>query len=363
MLLLFHLRNIAEQIGHSYGHHYGCRGLRVLQAGSLGGVAGQTHQQREDRAAEEAHDHQSAHLVLLLGSRDHGLGEDDREDVAIAVAHQCDRGPEHPLLRGEHEARHGHAHHQDDNGEEGADVDSAHEDGSREAAEGAEGEVDARSVLKLAERVARGAQALQENLRRHGVGAHVNAHMTHDGYEGKQDDGRAEHPHAGQYARGLVLGGFLLDGGHAEPQRGGHADEEEEQEEDTPAQAEGRRRGRGAPCRDERGDKRGDGLDKLTEGERGGQVALDQDRHERIERGLHDGVADAQQREGDVHQPELALLGRHETVEEGKEYGQRRDDDGEEHRLLTANLIHQHARGHGEDEKPEEYERGEEIGS
>ena len=76
-----------------------------------------------------------------------------------------------------------------------------------------------------------------------------------------------------------------------------------------------------------------------------------------------DGVADAQQREGDVHQPELALLGRHETVEEGKEYGQRRDDDGEEHRLLTADLIHQHARGHGEDEKPEEYERGEEIGS
>ena len=55
-------------------------------------IGSEAHQQREDRAAEQTHDHKSADLILTLRLMKHGLGENDGENVGVAVAYHRNHG-------------------------------------------------------------------------------------------------------------------------------------------------------------------------------------------------------------------------------------------------------------------------------
>ena len=96
---------------------------------------------------------------------------------------------------------------------------------------------------------------------------------------------------------------MLLNGSGTEQKDGGDADDHVDGEEDAPSQSEGGHGGSGSPHGDVGCHKGGDGFDKLPKGEGGGQsVALNHTRDERIEGSLHQGVADAEEREGNEHQ-------------------------------------------------------------
>ena len=79
--LMFHLGNIGKEVDHAHGHH---------QYGSHlpDGIAGKAHDEREHRAAEESHNHQSGHGILAFGHGKQCLGIDEGEDIGVAVAHK-----------------------------------------------------------------------------------------------------------------------------------------------------------------------------------------------------------------------------------------------------------------------------------
>ena len=53
-------------------------------------IGSEAHQQREDRAAEQTHDHKSADLILTLRLMKHGLGENDGENDGETVNEYAD---------------------------------------------------------------------------------------------------------------------------------------------------------------------------------------------------------------------------------------------------------------------------------
>ena len=247
---------------------------------------------------------------------------------------------------------HGSQHHDGAEDEEGAGRHFAKDEGAGKAAYGTENEVHAGGEAGLLKGQA---EPLHEYLGGGGVGAHVDAHMTHDAEEAEQDEGAAQQPQAAGYARSLV-GGLLLNGGNGEHGNRQQAAGGVNQEQHSPAQPEGGEAGCGAPNGQDGSQERGDGFHKLAQGEGGGQVlAADEVAHEGVERGLHDGVAYAQQGEGQEHR-DIAV------VKQGKHQREGGDNEAHEHGLLAAYLVHQHARGHGEYQEPEEDERGEEVG-
>ena len=70
-----------------------------------------------------------------------------------------------------------------------------------------------------------------------------------------------------------------------------------------PAQAERRNHSRCAPHRDIRSQERSDSVYKLSESQTTGQlIPTDDIREQRIQRSLHQGITDTQQRKGNKHQ-------------------------------------------------------------
>ena len=180
--------------------------------------------------------------------------------------------------------------------------------------------------------------------------------MAHNAQETEQDDGLAQQLEALNEVRGLSDDLFPLDGCYQQQEGGQDADDAIHREQHPPAQTEGGHGRRGAPHGDVRGQERSDGLHELAKGHGAGQlVALNYVGNERVQRGLHESIADTQQGEG--HQ--------HEAVgfpEKGQQQGDDRDYQAQEHGVLAADLVHQHSRGDGENEEPEENEGREYIG-
>ena len=170
VLRIFYFVDIGEEINDTDGHHDDSTSL-------ADSVAGKAHQQWEDSTSEEAHDHQTAYLVLLLGHRGQRLCKADREDVRVAVADEGDGGIEHPLLGADEEAAHRESHHADADDEEGAVRQYTEEEGARQAADGTEDEVQAGGKGCIVEFHM---EALHENLRCCGVGTYVDTHVAHD---------------------------------------------------------------------------------------------------------------------------------------------------------------------------------------
>ena len=180
--------------------------------------------------------------------------------------------------------------------------------------------------------------------------------MAHDAQEAQQHDGLAQQLEALHKAGSLVGHLLPLDGGEGQQQGCQDADDAIHGEQHPPAKAPGRHGGGGAPHGDIRGHEGGYGLHELTEGHGAGQlVTLDDVGDERVQRGLHEGVANSQEGEG----------GQHESValsENGEDQGYHRHHQGKEHGVFPADAVHQDARGNGEDEEPEEDQGGEDVG-
>lgn len=311
------------------------------------GVAGEAHGDGEERAAEEAHNHEAAHLVLLLREGQEGLGEDDGEDVGVAQADEGDAGVYHPRLLHEEEAAEGQEHKCDTEHEERTRGDFLQGKGACEAAGGAQDEVEAGGETGFLERHG---ETVHQDFRGGDVGTHVDAHVADDAEEAEQGEGVAQQGHA------LAIGGgpaFLLllrDGSRTHPQRGEDGDEHVDGEEHAPAQSEGGDGRRGAPHGDVRGEERGDGLDELAEGDGTGQLVTIHDVGEqRIESGLQERVADAEEREREQHDGVTAAEDGHQQRGEG-------DNEAEHHGALAADAAHEHTRGYGEDQEPDEDE-------
>lgn len=83
-MLFPQLRKQKKQIKHSYSQNQQGARLRMERIG------GNTHQQREDRSAEQAHDHQAGDFVLSLRHRKQRLREQNGEHIRVAVTDQSD---------------------------------------------------------------------------------------------------------------------------------------------------------------------------------------------------------------------------------------------------------------------------------
>lgn len=118
----------------------------------------------------------------------------------------------------------------------------------------------------------------------------------------------------------------------------------------------------GAPDGDVRGEQGGEGLDELAERQGGGElVALDEHGEQRVQGHLHQGVADTEEGEGDDDEHQACGAGQGRVGDDGQCHGDQRYENGPQHGLAAANLVHQHAGGHGEDQEPEEHHGGEQV--
>ena len=179
--------------------------------------------------------------------------------------------------------------------------------------------------------------------------------MAHDAEEAEQDEGAAQQLEAFNDARCLVRSLLLDRRGRQDGDRE-EADHRVDHQEGAPTESEGGQYRRRSPSRQDRGEERGDRLHELTEGERRGElIRADQVGHQRIERSLHDGVADTQEGERGQHNA-IAV------IEERQYERDRGHHEAHQYRILSSDLVHQHAGRHGEDQEPEEYQRGEKVG-
>ena len=276
---------IDDEVEHADGHHQ--HGAQLSQ-----GIAGESHEEREDGAAEQAHDHQAGNLVLLLRHGQQGLREDDGEDIAIAVADEGDADIDNVVHVGYRQPNHGYQHHQHADPQEGAGGAAREDERAAQATQRTEDEVERRGPRSFVERQF---QAFHQQLGRGGVGTDVDAHVAHDAEEAQQDKRVAQQPQAGAEARSLVRLLFL-DGRGAEPEDGEHGNHHVDGEEHAPVEPEVRYGVRCTPHGDVGGEERGDGLDELAEGEgRREPVTADDGRQQGIERRLHERVADAEE--------------------------------------------------------------------
>ena len=196
-----HSRDVGKEIEHAYSHDEHGSDLS-------GCIRRESHDEGEDGAAEEAHDHQAGYLVLLVGDGLHGPCEHHGEHVAVAVAHEADGDVEDDLGLSHGHAHHRQRHHHHGDDEECAVVHHAEEERAREAAYRTADEVKRRGERGLIEGHA---QTLDEQLGGRRVRADVYAHMAHDAEEGEQHDGSAQQLEALAEGRGLALKGSLPD--------------------------------------------------------------------------------------------------------------------------------------------------------
>lgn len=70
---------ITQQIQHAYRHHHYCANL-------TDGIAGKTHEQRENSTTKKPHDHQAAYRVFLGGHREKSLRKDNGKHIGVAIA-------------------------------------------------------------------------------------------------------------------------------------------------------------------------------------------------------------------------------------------------------------------------------------
>ena len=141
---------------------------------------------------------------------------------------------------------------------------------------------------------------------------------------------------------------------HSQCHYGNHTDDAINGEEYFPSEPKLRHCCSCAPHSDIRSEERGDSLNELTKGQGRGEITAYDVRNQRIERGLHQRITDSQQGESAEHQ-RIRVATKREKERENGYYN--REKNG----LFTANLIHQHARGNGENQEPKEYERGHDI--
>ncbi len=147
-----------------------------------------------------------------------------------------------------------------------------------------------------------------------------------------------------------------MNGRNQEQQRGEDAHHKVDGEEHPPVEPHRGDDSLGTPHGQERRHERGDGLDKLAKGERRREVAVAQHGlHERVERRLHQRVANAQQRERQQHDAVGVAKQRNEQRQHGH-------DERQHNGFLAAYLVHEHAGGHAENQEPEEHQRGKHIG-
>ena len=90
----------------------------------------------------ESHDHQSTHLVLLIRHSKQSLRENHGEDVRVAVSHEGDSDIKHRLALAYPHAYHTQSHHHYADNEESAGLHHAEENGTGEASDGTEDEVE-----------------------------------------------------------------------------------------------------------------------------------------------------------------------------------------------------------------------------
>ena len=302
---------------------------------------------------EEAHDHKTADFVLLLGNREESLGECHREDVGVAVAYEGDGGIKHPLLGADEHAAHRESHQDNADDEEPAGLHDAKEERTGEGTNGTEDEVERGGEGCIVESHT---QTLHEELGSCGVGTHVDADMAHDGKERQEHDGLLEQCQAVHERRRLAAADLLVDRSCPKQGGGDDANNEVDQEEHTPIVTERWDDLGSAPHSEVRSHERSDGLDELSEGKCGCKVLVTNHEHSQgVNTGLHQGVADAEEREGHEHHGER-------LAKQGDEQRNDSDNKREEHGLLAADLVHQHACRNTEDEEPEEHERREHVG-
>ena len=117
--------------------------------------------------------------------------------------------------------------------------------------------------------------------------------MAHDAEERQQYNGRAQQFEALHEGGRSALNRRLLDGSHEEQNGREYAYYEEDAKEYPPIQSEFRNDHRGPPHGKIRSRERGNGLDELSEGKCRRQIAATHhSRYQRVERCLHEGVAD-----------------------------------------------------------------------
>ena len=215
---------------------------------------------------------------------------------------------------------------------------------------------------------------LGQDARRLRVDGDVHAHVRHDAEEAQEHDAVGEQQlEAAADGSGAGVRRGLLDLVEREQHVAEDADDEVDHEQYPPhadllAVSVGVGEGGDAvraPHGDPRGEQGGERLDELAEGQRGGElITLDEHGQQRVERHLHQCVADAEEREGDddEHQLHGGLHRAQQVGDDRQRHGDERHQDGPQHGLAPPDLVHQDAGGHGEDQEPEEHHGGEQVG-
>ena len=189
-----------------------------------------------------------------------------------------------------------------------------------------------------------------------GVGAYINAYVAHNTQKAQQHDRFAQKAETRRKAGGLAAHLLPPYRRYCQQERGQNPDCAVNGEKHFPAQTEGGEGRRGTPHRDIGSHKGGDGLHKLAESHHTGQlISLNDIGDERVQRGLHQGVADTQQRKGGQH---IAIT----FSEDGHNKGNHRDNQREQHGVFSSDPVHQDSRRDGKDEEPEKDQRRENIG-
>ena len=137
---------------------------------------------------------------------------------------------------------------------------------------------------------------LGEDTRSLGVDADVHAHVGHDAEEAQEHDTVGEQElEAAADGGGAGVGSGLVDLVKCEQHVTDDADDQVDHKQNPPhAELSG------APDGDVRGEQGCEGLDELAERQRGGEpVSLDEHGEQRVQRHLHQGVADTEEGERD----------------------------------------------------------------
>ena len=214
------------------------------------GISQGTHDGREDGAADQAHEHQTGNLVLVLRTVHQRVGEEQREHVGVTEADQSHSHPE----QGDRRV-----------GGDGAEDGEAHGGGGHDDAAHQNADV----VGDLREHDTAGESA-----------DHTGDEVDHGGGGGDFGEGVA---------------GVL---GEDTRSRGVDADDQVDHKQDPPHAELG-----GALDGDVWGEEGCEGLDELAERQRGGEpVSLDEHGEQWIQRYLHQRVANAEEGKGDDDQ-------------------------------------------------------------
>lgn len=221
------------------------------------GISQGTHDGREDGAADQAHEHQTGNLVLMLRTVHQRVGEEQREHVGVTEADQSHSHPE----QGDRRV-----------GGDGAEDGEAHGGGGHDDAAHQNADV----VGDLREHDTAGESA-----------DHTGDEVDHGGGGGDFGEGVA---------------GVL---GEDTRSRGVDADDQVDHKQDPPHAELG-----GALDGDVWGEEGCEGLDELAERQRGGEpVSLDEHGEQWVQRYLHQGVADTEEGEGDDDQHQACGAG------------------------------------------------------